>query len=343
MKRWTALTLVLAMALALTSGSAWAREQFVRALEPCLDYVRKEASGQHFQLVMDQGWLALLFPLESAQAGLGSDLCGELGNGGLAFGGGYAWPAELGPENGPENSGIDRSMVNAAWLERAIIAARTSARTSAPVRRVTLTALPEPREYLVRVQFGSAEAEAERAEGASVDLNRKLRVVARDVRIPDELPRQVAGAQSEASGETAAAPTVDPIAAYGLLLEKTEAAGSRAKVARVALANFGANLNYRNPGSNGMRQTAYDYIDAQATNLRDEVFEFPAAFKPCTMSLAEAQFAIEHVVTVARVRELAPRLQHLILECSAKNPKPHWSAIAMDPFEYFDLPAKLTQ
>ena len=108
---------------------------------------------------------------------------------------------------------------------------------------------------------------------------------------------------------------------------------------RLTLSSFAAGLVYRD-ASSVIRQTEFNYIDAQADQVTDASFEFPSAFKTCTMTLTQVKNAVAKVALQKRYQAIAKRLQHLILECSEAKPKPHWSLVALEPFEYFDLPAE---
>ena len=319
---------------ALAAPYACARDAFVTALLPCLEQLEAAKTDSRYQIVLDQGWTATLFSIaEKDGGGLGTDLCGELGGGGLEFGGAYSWPESLG-----NPKPVSQRLVTPAWLDQIIRNARAKNATVAPVQRVSITALTEPNAHLVRVQFASAEASPDTE--TSVDLNAAGVVVARNSRVPDQFPRKAESEHaSTAVAEAMAAPSVDPRQALSLLIAASQAKPD-ATVVRITLSSFNAGLVYRNGANSAIRQTDFNYIDAQADSAKDEPFEFPSAFKPCTMSMAQAQTAVDKVALQKRYQAIAKRLQHLILECSEAKPKPHWSLVALEPFEYFDLPAE---
>jgi hypothetical protein len=328
------LTWVSSLTIALAAASpARANDQaFVEALTPCLEYVRTEASGQHPQLLLDQGWLALMFTIPAEDGGgMGTDLCGELGNGGLQFGGAYLWPEAL---QHSEAINIKRGQITEAWLRRTIAAARAHAKTRADISRVTLTALPDGAS-VTRVYFKLPEA----SSGATVDLSMDAVVQPKDVRIPDQLTRAAENSAAPVvMAEAMRAPTVDPWAAFAMLRTITKANHAQAKVSRAVFSSFAALLEYRDADQTG-RATQFDVLDGSAANLKDDLHAFPAAFKACAMTLSEIEAALAHLRTQTRYQKIAPRLLHLMLQCTAEKPKPHWNLTAMEPFEYFDLPA----
>ena len=309
-----------------------ARDVFITALLPCLEQFQDASAEPRYQIVLDQGWTATLFSIaEKDGGGLGTDLCGELKGGGMAFSGSYVWPQSLGAPKA-----VTQKLVTPAWLDQAIKNARKKNANRNPVQRISVTALPERDAHLVRVQFVGAEADA----GLSVDLNAAGAVIARDARVPERFPLKAeSDAAPAAPAETIAAPSVDPRQALALLLGATQAKAD-ATVLRLTLSSFSAGLVYRDHASSPIRQTQYNYIDAQVDIVTDALFDFPPAFKPCTMTRAQAQAAVGKVALQKRYQAIARRLQHLILECSADKPKAHWSLVALAPFEYFDLPAE---
>ncbi len=314
---------------------AAARDAFVTALLPCLEQSQKIIVDSHYQIVLDQGWAATLFKIaEKDGGGLGTDLCGELGGGGLEFSGTYSWPETLGV---PKT--VNQGLVTPAWLDMIIRNARAKNGSGASIQRITVTALAQPNSHLVRVQFANAEADSKSV--TSVDLNAAGVVVARNNRVPDQFPRKAEVDHAPtAVAETIAAPSVDPRQALALLIAGTQAK-SDATVLRLTLSSFNAGLDYRNGRSGEIRQTEFTYVNAQANAVTDESFEFPAAFKPCAMTLEQAKNAVAKVALQKRYQAIAKRLQHLILECSAAKPSPHWSLVALEPFEYFELPTEL--
>ena len=320
--------------LTIAAPVALARDAFVTALLPCLELLQKPDSDARYQIVLDQGWTATLFRIaEKDGGGLGTDLCGELSGGGMEFAGTYSWPESLG-----KAIAVSQNIVTPAWLDQVIRKARAKIATGAPVQRVSITALAEPNAHLVRVQFANAEADSNAV--ASVDLNSAGVVIARDSRVPDQFPRKAESDQaSPVVAETIAAPSVDPRQALALLYAATQAQPD-ATVVRLTMSSFSAGLVYRNGAKGPIRQTEFNYIDAQADTVKDELFEFPAAFKTCAMTLPQVQNAVAKVALQKRYQAIAKRLQHLILECSEAKPKPHWSLVALEPFEYFDLPAE---
>jgi hypothetical protein len=322
---------VIGMAL---SCSAHAQDAFVDELKPCLDYVQK-AEGKHHQLVMGQGWTSLLFELEAKDGGgLGHDLCGELGNGGLEFAQTFAFP-EVFDAKGP---GIDHSLISAAWLDQVIRAARDFARHRLPVARVTLSRVKDGK-HVVRVYFSQAEADTD--EMLAVDLDEQARVIARFYNLPDQLEAKLESETPQASvAESDSAPTIDVLEALRRVTSASSADAANAVVARVVYSNFAVNLDYRN-GPSPMRQTSINYIDNQYAEPSDGEFEFPAAFMPCKLTLSQVKAATAALAKLERYRSVAKRAQHAILECSKQNPKPHWQVIVMDPFEYFDVDAAL--
>jgi hypothetical protein len=307
---------------------------FVEALTPCMKYVRDDADGQTPQLVLDQGWLALMISRASdGGGGLIADLCGELGNGGLAFGGAYQWPEAL---QHSERVSIDRSRIDQAWLKRVIATARSHAKSKHSVNRITITALPDG-DSVVRVFFAIAESGAD----SSVDLSMDAVVQRKNAQLPDQLSRQVETTHSKPPvAEAMAAPTIDPWSAFAQLLTHSQANRAGAKVSRVVFSSFAANLEYRDAANIG-RVTRFDFLNGSAGNLKDELHTFPAAFKACALTLSEIKAALAHLRQETKHQDIAPRLQHLMLQCSADKPNPHWNLIAMEPFEYFDLPANL--
>ena len=102
------------------SAGAMARDAFVTELLPCLEQFQEASAEHRYQVVLDQGWTASLFSIaEKDGGGLGTDLCGELGNGGLEFGGSYAWPESLG-----EPKAVNQKLITPAWLDLIIRNAR---------------------------------------------------------------------------------------------------------------------------------------------------------------------------------------------------------------------------
>lgn len=316
----------------LTTPYAAARDAFVTALLPCLEQFQEKPTELRYQVLLDQGWTATLLSIaEKDGGGLGTDLCGELGDGGLEFGGSYRWPESLGAPKA-----VTQSLVTPAWLDQVISNARTKSATGAPVQRISITALPEADAHLARVQFVSAAAEAI----ASVDLNAAGSVIKRDRRVPDQFPRKAESDDRPAvAAETMAAPSVDPRQALALLISATQAKPD-ASVVRLTLSSFSAGMAYRVNASGAIRQTQFNYINGGAGTVTDEVFEFPAALKPCKITLAQAQATVAKVALQKRYQAIAKRVQHLIFECSADKPKPRWTLYALEPFEYFDLPAE---
>ena len=316
------------------SAGAMARDAFVTELLPCLEQFQEASAEHRYQVVLDQGWTASLFSIaEKDGGGLGTDLCGELGNGGLEFGGSYAWPESLG-----EPKAVNQKLITPAWLDLIIRNARAKNTAGIPVQRISITPLAEPNAHHVRVQFASAEADPDGV--ATVDLNVAGVVIARDTRVPDQFPPK---AESEhapaAAAESISAPSVDPRQALELLFAGTQAKPD-AMVLRLTLSSFNAGLVYRNGAAGAIRQTQFNYTAEQADTVSDEVFDLPPAFEPCAMSLNQAKTAVGKVAQQKRYQAIAKRLQHLLLECSKAKPKPHWSLFALEPFEYFDLPAE---
>lgn len=310
LKRRVAQLVTLLIISMLTAPHALAaRDVFITALLPCLEQFQDVSVEPRFQIVLDQGWTAALFSIaEKDGGGLGTDLCGELGGGGLAFSGSYVWPQSLGAPKA-----VTQKLVSPAWLDQAIQNARKKNANRNPVQRISVTALPERDAHLVRVQFVGAEADAR----LSVDLNAAGAVIARDARVPERFPLKAeSDAAPAAPAESIAAPSVDPRQALALLLGATQAKAD-ATVLRLTLSSFSAGLVYRDHASSPTRQTQFNYIDAQADTVTDALFDFPPAFKPCTMTLAQAHAADGKVALQKRYQAIAKRLQHLILECSA--------------------------
>jgi|GEM_PF-2206633 len=318
---------------------AGAEDPFVDALEPCLELFKGEPTDSRYQVVLGQGWTSALFAVAKEDGGnLGSDMCGELGDSDWDTGGPYLWPAGLGEMT--ERNAVNLEAITPIWLDHIIASARAVNQSREPIRRITVTHLPETAAVLVRVQFAAAKAQAEAPD--SVELNQFGVVIARDVRVPDQLAR--APAESNATpaviAEMMSAPTIDPQNALALLLSKTQAEPD-AQIIRLTLSSFSAGLVYRNSPDAPIRQTEFNFLDAQASGLADAPFEFPAAFKACNLRLQQVKNAVAKVVLQKRYKSAATRLQHLLLECSVDKPKPHWSLVALEPFEYFDLPGQI--
>jgi hypothetical protein len=337
--RLTQQALLTALCIALSAmAPALARDKFVQALEPCLEQLATlsadtDADQARYHVVLGQSWMVSLFAVAEKDGGnLGSDMCGELGSA-WDLDGPYEWPSSL----GTSKQALNLDMIKPDWLDQIIQRARAEHNTGAPISRISITRLPEQAEHLVRVAFTPAEAEAEAPE--SIDLNQSGEVIARDPRVPDQFARIDAPAKKvQAEAELPA--TRAPLDALKLLLSGTKAEPN-AKILRLTLTNFDAGLVYRNPGASDTRQTRFDYIDGERINLVDASFEFPSAFKACAMSLPQIQTALKNVVQQKRYQSTEARLQYLLLECSQQNPKPHWSLVAQEPFEYFDLPGQI--
>ena len=313
---------------------AAARDPFVTALLPCLEQFQEAPTDSRYQIVLDQGWTATLFAIaEKDGGGLGTDLCGKLDGGAMEFAAAYTWPENLGAPKA-----VTQSLVSPTWLDTVIRNARANGGTGAPVQRVSITALAQPNSHLVRVQFASAEADTKGI--ASVDLDADGVVIKHDTRVPDQFPRKAeANRAPEAVAEAVAPPSADPRQALSILLAATQAKPD-AKVVRLVLSSFSAEIDYRNGANSDIRQTQFNYMDAQASTATDELFEFPTAFKECAMTLEQAKNAVAKVALQKRFSAVSKRLQHLILECSEENPKPRWLLTALEPFEYFYLPAE---
>lgn len=316
------------------SSNAAVRDPFVVALLPCLEQFQEAPTDSRYQIVLDQGWTATLFAIaEKDGGGLGTDLCGQLDGGGLEFGGAYSWPENLGTPKA-----VTLSLVTPTWLDTVVRNARAKSGSGAPVLRVSITALSQPDSHLVRVQFANAEADNNGI--ASVDLNADGVVIEHNARVPDQFPRKAeANRAPEAVAEAVAAPSVDPRQALTILLAATQAKPD-AKIVRLVLSSFSASIDYRNGANGDIRQTQFNYIDSQASAATDELFEFPPALRECAMTLGQAKNAVAKVAMQKRFSAISKRLQHLILECSAASPKPRWSLTALEPFEYFYLPAE---
>ena len=154
-----------------------ARDVFITELLPCLEQFQDASAEPRYQSVLDQGWTATLFSIaEKDGGGLGTDLCGELKGGGMAFSGSYVWPQSLGAPKA-----VTQKLITPVWLDQAIQNARKKSAKRNPVPRISVTALPERDAHLVRVQFAGAEADV----SASVDLNAAGAVIARDARVPE--------------------------------------------------------------------------------------------------------------------------------------------------------------
>jgi hypothetical protein len=334
-----ALSTVLCAALSALPVPALARDAFVKALLPCLESLSTSSTDDdpalaRYHVVLGQSWLASLFAVAEKDGGnLGSDMCGEIGSG-WDLNGPYAWPSSL----GEPMQKVDLEMITPVWLDHIIESARAKQNTRAPISRISITRLPEPNTHLVRVAFAAAEAQAEAPE--SIDLNQHGEVIARDTRVPDQFARIDAEPPQKVQAEAVLPATRAPLDALKLLLSATKAKPT-AQILRLTLTNFDAGLVYRNPGASDTRQTRFDYIDGEPINLADASFEFPPAFKACAMSLQQIQTAVHKVVQQKRYQSSAARLQYLLLECSQDKPKPHWSLVAQEPFEYFDLPGQI--
>lgn len=313
------------------SAPAQGREAFIDNLQPCLRQLQRPGAEPIYRVVLDQGWTAGLFAIAPKDGGdLGTDLCGDLDGGGMAFAGTFIWPASLGPAKA-----IDQSLITPVWLERIVQSARRSLRApDQRVQRISVTALPAHRAHLVRVQFSDRQGKS-----TSVDLSELGVVIKRDARVPDDFERKPDSAPKPVAAKSAA-PTVDPQGALRALLAKTTAR-SNATVLRLTLTNFDAGLVYQNGAGAAIRQTQFNFIDGERLEVTDAEFDFPPAFKACAMRLDQVKSAVSDVVTQRRYKASAARLQYLLLECSQDKPKPHWSLVAMEPFEYFDLPADL--
>lgn len=320
--------------------SAVASDPFVEAITPCLESFQStpspsDADAARYRIELGQGWTAGLFAIPAEDGGgLGSDLCGDLSDAAMRFADGrYTWPTSLG-----ERRAVFLDMVTPIWLEMILRNARAAqGGTDAGVHSVSITALPDGHNHLVRVHFAAAEAEAERS--LSVDLDAGGTVLARHPDVPDQFPR-MAQTDMVASprAEGMAAPTIDPPEALRMLWANTGAA-SDAQIVRLTLSSFAAGLVYRNGASAPIRQTQFNFVGGAASGMTDDAFEFPGAFKACAMTRSQVEKAVGNVVKQKRYQASAARLQHLLLECSDDKPKPHFSLVALEPFEYFDLPA----
>jgi hypothetical protein len=317
---------------------AAASDPFVKNLEPCLELLTGEALEPRYQVVLGQGWTVSLFEVAKEHGGnLGSDMCGDLAASNWDNDGPYLWPEDLG--NMGEGNVVNLEMITPRWIELIIDRARAVDKIQALIERITVTGLPEPGAALVRVRFATAEAQAEMP--ASVDLNQQGEVLTREKRVPDQLERAPAKVEVPApQAEAIAAPTIDPQNALAMLIGATKAEPD-AQIIRVTLSSFSAGLVYRNGANAPIRQTEFNYVDAQASALSDAEFEFPSTFKACDIRLQQVKNAVAKVVLQKRYQSTAKRLQHLLLECSDDKPKPHWSLFAMEPFEYFDLPGQI--
>ncbi len=317
-----------------TTSNAAERDAFVTALLPCLEQFQKAPTDSRYQIVLDQGWTATLFSIaEKDGGGLGTDLCGQLDGGAMEFAGTFTWPESLGAAKP-----VNESLITPTWLDKVIGNARAKSGSGAPVQRVSITGLSQPNSHLVRVQFANAEADTKGI--ASVDLNADGVVIKHDARVPDQFPRKAeANRAPEAVAEAVAAPSADPKQALALLIAATQAKPD-AKIVRIVLSSFSAEIDYRNDANSDIRQTQFNYMDAQASTATDELFEFPSALKECAMTLEQAKNAVAKLAQQKRFSAISKRLQHLILECSEENPKPRWLLTALEPFEYFYLPAE---
>ncbi len=342
-----------------------ATDPFVSAITPCLEQLRAPADATNdidatrYQIVLGQGWSAGLFAIADEHGGnLGTDLCGDLGTEALAFAEGrFAWPESLG-----ERRAVELSMLTPTWLEMILREARAhnlhhnssssaerdrtnhkSSRSAerdrtknkSIVQRVIITPLPDTEvTHLVRIKFAGAEA------GMTVDLDINGKLLKRYAELPDEFPKATESeVANQPTVESIAAPTVDPRQALRLLLANT-GAKSDAMVLRLTLSSFSAGLVYKNKVNGAIRQTEFNFIDGAASNITDQAFDFPATLKACAMSMQKVEKAVEQVSKQKRYQKAAKRLQHLLLECSDQKPTPHFSLIALEPFEYFDLPAE---
>jgi hypothetical protein len=323
----------------LVTTSALARDAFVQALEPCIESLANSSAGDEpgqnrYHVVLGQSWMVSLFAVAEKDGGnLGSDMCGEIGSG-WDLNGPYQWPTGL----GELQQAVHLDMITAVWLDHIIRSARAVHNTSAPISRISITRLPEINMHLVRVAFAAAEAQAEAPD--SIDMNQYGEVIARDTRVPDQFARIDAEPPQKVQAEAVLPATRAPLDALKLLLSATKAKPT-AQILRLTLTNFDAGLVYRNRGDSNIRQTRFDYIDGEPINLADASFEFPPAFEACAMGLKQVQTAVANVVQKKRYQDTKVRLQYLLLECSKEKPKPHWSLVAQEPFEYFDLPGQI--
>jgi hypothetical protein len=328
------LCVILTAVLGALPTHALARDPFITGLEGCLELLQSDSAEPRYQIVLGPNWSVALFKISKDDGGnLGSDMCGDLSASEWDMGGAYAWPASLG-----ELKPVNQQMITRVWLDQIIDNARASSKNRAPIKRISITMLPDGDGHLTRVQFVSAEAKAEASD--SVDLDEQANVVTHDPRLPDQFARvEIDASVPKMPAESVSAPSADPKTALSLLLSITQAQ-SDAKVIRVTLTNFDAGLVYRNQGDAQTRQARFDFTGGEAGNLADEPFEFPAAFKECAMTLTQVEAAIGKIILQKRYQAIAARLQYLLLECSKENPKPHWFLTAMEPFEYFELPAQ---
>ena len=313
---------------------ALASDPFVSAISGCLEGINTpppdsdRADRARYRIELHQGWTVGLFAVASKDGGgLGSDLCGELGEAAGTFAEGrYAWPTALGAQRA-----VNLALITPAWVTMIARKARAkNADATASVQSISITALSEG--HLVRVQLLATEATAERI---TIDLDTTGKVLVANSKVPDQFPRWLQADAIKPIAEISAPPTVDPRQALNLLLANSKA-GSTAIVLRLTLSNFGAGLVYRNGRS--IRQTQFNFIDGAASGMLDEAYDFPATLKACAMTLGQVEKAVYVVAEEKRFQAVAARLQHLLLECSDAKPTPRFTLYALEPFEYFDLP-----
>jgi hypothetical protein len=322
------------------------RLQFVAELKDCLKILREygpntESGNQRYQLVLDQGWTASLFPIADSDQ-LGTDLCGQMDgeHGGMRFAGRFRWPENLGP---PQP--LKLSMFTTAWLDQILKRAQAASHPGQSIDRVVISKLPEPKAILVRVFFQPLEAQAEAP--LSIDLNADAQVILRETRVPDQLVRVTETEAASKNAPEAAPqlevddpPSTDPKQALRRLWQFTKAPPN-AIILRVLFSDSEAILEYLDkPKSTLQAARRTRYTNGEA-NAEDTIHEWPSTWQACAMSRAQVQAAIDDVVHQAAYQKAAPRLKYLTLECIKETPKPYWRLIILEPFEYFDLPAKL--
>jgi hypothetical protein len=327
-------------ALLLISWAPWmmATDPFVSAIKPCLEILTAppedaDSDAARYQIVLGPGWTAGLFAVADADGGgLGTDSCGDLDEEAMTFTDGrFAWPESLGARRA-----VDLKMMTPKWLEQTLWAARAASHLDAPsVQRVSVTALPDGHSHLVRVQLASKDVAS-----LTLDLNASGEVLERNMDVPDQFPKMTeAETTTAAPAKNMAPPTVDPQNALKLLLAGTKAS-SNAVVLRLTLSSFSAGLVYKNGASGKTQQTQFSFIDGAVQDVTDQEFDLPPAFEACAMTLEQAQNAVNGVTKQKRYQAIAGRLQHLLLECTQQKSAPHFSLFALEPFEYFDLPAQ---
>lgn len=313
-------------------------QEFVAKLEPCIEFLEAKESSDTYQIIFGQGWQVQVFEVAAKHGGgLGVDLCGDLDG---APTDGFAMPEGLGWESIPAGARLKEASFTGKWLRQALAQAESALPGNAgalAIERVTISLLPGDAQFHVRVSYAPTQAEqqAEASAAITVDLNTALEPVARDRRVPDELPPRTQ-TQAPIVAEKTSAPSVDPEGAWRTLLRSNPEI-AEATMARVIFSSFAADVNFL--VGKTMRNTTYNYIDGEELPVETNDFEFPAAFKKCALSAKQVESAISGIKAHPKYRELAPRLLHLILECRQEKGKAVWSLTAMEPFEYLDVPA----